>query len=104
MSLYVQKFGGTSVADIDCIKRVARRVKRTCRQGHQVVVVVSARAGVTNDLVSRAAAITAGTFSFNQFSVVFVYQLFVIFWGFFFHCNQYFFAKLAGYFVLVFRR
>ena len=58
MSLFVQKFGGTSVGDIDRIKRVARRVKRTWRQGHQVVVVVSARAGVTNELISRAAAIT----------------------------------------------
>ncbi|MBG30191.1 MAG: aspartate kinase [Opitutae bacterium] len=58
MSLLVQKFGGTSVADIDHIKNVARRVKRTWKQGHKVVVVVSARAGVTNKLISRAAAIT----------------------------------------------
>ena len=58
MSLLVQKFGGTSVADVNRIKNVARRVKRTWKQGHQVVVVVSARAGVTNELISRAAAIT----------------------------------------------
>ncbi len=58
MSLFVQKFGGTSVGDVDRIKNVARRVKRTWKQGHQVVVVVSARAGVTNDLIARAAAIT----------------------------------------------
>ncbi|MBL63891.1 MAG: aspartate kinase [Opitutae bacterium] len=58
MSLLVQKFGGTSVADVDRIKKVARRIKRTVKQGHQVVAVVSARAGVTNNLISRAAAIT----------------------------------------------
>jgi aspartate kinase len=57
MNLIVQKYGGTSVADVSCIKRVARRVKRTWSQGHKVVVVVSARAGVTNDLISRANAI-----------------------------------------------
>ncbi|MDE0577171.1 MAG: aspartate kinase [Opitutales bacterium] len=57
MNLIVQKYGGTSLADVSCIKRVARRVKRTWNQGHKVVVVVSARAGVTNDLISRANAI-----------------------------------------------
>ena len=53
MNLIVQKYGGTSLADVSCIKRVARRVKRTWNQGHKVVVVVSARAGVTNELISR---------------------------------------------------
>ena len=57
MSIVVQKYGGTSVADISCIKRVARRVKKTCAAGHKVVVVVSARAGVTNELIERAKAI-----------------------------------------------
>ena len=57
MNLIVQKYGGTSLADVSCIKRVARRVKRTWSQGNKVVVVVSARAGVTNDLISRANAI-----------------------------------------------
>ena len=57
MSIVVQKFGGTSVADISCIKRVARRVKKTWAAGHKVVVVVSARAGVTNELIERAKAI-----------------------------------------------
>ncbi|SVE04514.1 uncharacterized protein METZ01_LOCUS457368, partial [marine metagenome] len=45
------------VADVGCIKRVARRVKRTWSQGNKVVVVVSARAGVTNELIARANAI-----------------------------------------------
>ena len=57
MSIVVQKFGGTSVADVDCIKRVAKRVKRTLTEGNQVVIVVSARAGVTNQLIERASAI-----------------------------------------------
>ena len=47
----VQKFGGTSVADIAHIKRVARRVKAEVDAGNQVAVVTSAMAGVTNQLV-----------------------------------------------------
>ena len=57
MNIIVKKFGGTSVGDVDRIKRVARRVKRTWSDGHAVVVVVSARAGVTNSLIERAKAI-----------------------------------------------
>jgi len=57
MNIIVKKFGGTSVADVDRIKRVARQVKRTWSNGHAVVVVVSARAGVTNSLIERAKAI-----------------------------------------------
>ena len=44
----VMKFGGSSVADLDRIRRVARRVKAECDDGHQVAVVVSAMAGETN--------------------------------------------------------
>ncbi len=51
MALIVQKFGGTSVADIERIKRVATLVKREVDAGHQVIVVVSAMSGVTNQLV-----------------------------------------------------
>ncbi len=51
MARIVQKFGGTSVADTDRIKAVARRVKREVDAGNQVAVVVSAMAGVTNQLV-----------------------------------------------------
>ncbi len=54
MSLVVQKYGGTSVADIDCIRNVARRVIRTREQGHAVVVVLSAMAGVTDSLIALA--------------------------------------------------
>ncbi len=51
MARIVQKFGGTSVAGIDRIKAVARRVKREIDAGNQVAVVVSAMAGATNQLV-----------------------------------------------------
>jgi len=46
------KFGGTSVADLDRIRNVARHVKREVDAGHEVAVVVSAMAGVTNQLVA----------------------------------------------------
>ena len=46
------KFGGTSVADLDRIRNVARRVKREVDAGHEVAVVVSAMAGTTNQLVA----------------------------------------------------
>ncbi len=51
MARIVMKFGGTSVADLDRIRNVAARVKREVEAGHQVAVVVSAMAGVTNQLV-----------------------------------------------------
>src|SRR3954463_14278750 len=58
MARLVMKFGGTSVADIDRIKNVARHVKREVNAGHEVAVVVSAMSGKTNELVAwcRAAA------------------------------------------------
>jgi aspartate kinase len=52
MSRLVMKFGGTSVADIERICNVARHVKREVDAGHEVAVVVSAMAGVTNQLVA----------------------------------------------------
>ena len=57
MALIVQKFGGTSVADIARIKHVATVVKRDRDAGHQVIVVVSAMAGVTNQLVDYCAQV-----------------------------------------------
>jgi aspartate kinase len=54
MSLIVQKYGGTSVGNPDRIKNVAARVKRTREEGHQVVVVVSAMSGVTDNLIKLA--------------------------------------------------
>jgi len=54
----VKKFGGTSVADIERIQAVARRVKQAVDAGDEVAVVVSAMAGVTNRLVGYANAIS----------------------------------------------
>jgi aspartate kinase len=51
MARIVMKFGGTSVADLDRIRNVASRVRREVEAGHEVAVVVSAMAGVTNQLV-----------------------------------------------------
>ena len=56
MSRIVAKFGGTSVADLDRIRAVAARIKREHDSGHQIAVVVSAMAGVTNDLVDLTRA------------------------------------------------
>jgi aspartate kinase len=52
MARLVMKFGGTSVADIERIRNVARHVKREWDAGHDVAVVVSAMAGATNRLVA----------------------------------------------------
>ena len=57
MSLLVQKFGGTSVADPERIKNVARRVAKTYDQGNDVVVILSAMAGVTDNLIGMAQAV-----------------------------------------------
>ena len=58
MALIVQKYGGTSVADTDRIRTVAQRVIRTYSAGNDVVVVLSAMAGVTNRLIQLAHQIT----------------------------------------------
>src|SRR4029450_1724271 len=54
MALIVQKYGGTSVGSVDRIRNVARRVARYHRDGHQLVIVVSAMAGETNRLLGLA--------------------------------------------------
>jgi aspartate kinase len=54
MALIVQKYGGTSVGDVDRIKNVARRVSQARAAGHDVVVVVSAMAGETDRLIGLA--------------------------------------------------
>ncbi len=58
MTRIVQKFGGTSVGDVERIRAVAERVKRTVESGAEVAVVVSAMAGVTNRLVDLVSAIS----------------------------------------------
>jgi len=57
MARIVMKFGGTSVADLDRIRNAANRVRREVDAGHEVAVVVSAMAGVTNQLVAWCAAL-----------------------------------------------
>jgi len=59
MALIIQKYGGTSVANPECIRSVARRVARYKALGHQVVVVVSAMSGETNKLINLAKEIMA---------------------------------------------
>lgn len=59
MALFVQKFGGTSVGTLDRIHRVAERVEKTVRAGHQVVVVLSAMSGETDRLMKLAHEITS---------------------------------------------
>jgi aspartate kinase len=54
MRLVVQKYGGTSVATPECIRNVARRLVKTQREGCQVVAVISAMAGVTDNLLKLA--------------------------------------------------
>ena len=52
--LIVQKYGGTSVANVERIKAVAERVVKTAKEGHKVAVVVSAMAGETDKLINLA--------------------------------------------------
>ena len=58
MGLIVQKFGGSSVADAEGMKRVAARIVATKKAGHQVVVVVSAMGDTTDELIDLANAVT----------------------------------------------
>jgi aspartate kinase len=58
MGLIVQKFGGTSVADIERIRNVAGRVTKTYDQGKDVVVILSAMAGITDSLLNMANQVT----------------------------------------------
>ena len=54
MRILVQKFGGSSVADLECMKKVRSKVLAAHEEGYKVVVVLSARAGQTNGLLERA--------------------------------------------------
>ena len=54
MGRIVQKFGGSSVADAESIKRVARRIARTRGEGHDVIIVISAMGDTTDDLMDLA--------------------------------------------------
>ena len=56
----VQKFGGTSVANIEAVRSMAKKVKAEVKHGNEVVVVVSAMAGTTSELVSWANQVGSG--------------------------------------------
>jgi aspartate kinase len=58
VALIVQKYGGSSVADAESIKRVARRIVATCAKGNQVAVVVSAMGDTTDELIDLAGEIS----------------------------------------------
>ena len=58
MALVVQKFGGSSVADAESIRRVARRIVETRRAGNDVVVVVSAMGDTTDELIDLASSVS----------------------------------------------
>lgn len=59
MALIVQKYGGSSVADVDSLKRVARRIIETKRRGNDVAVVVSAMGDTTDDLIDQAMSVNS---------------------------------------------
>ncbi len=59
MALLVQKFGGTSVADVERIQAVARRIARCREDGHELVIVVSAMGHTTDELTGLARAISS---------------------------------------------
>ncbi|MFH2009770.1 MAG: aspartate kinase [bacterium] len=59
MNVIVQKYGGSSVADVSGLRRVAERVAQTRRDGHRVVVVISAMGDTTDELLKLAGEVTA---------------------------------------------
>src|ERR1700691_5843777 len=72
MARLVMKFGGTSVADIDRLRNVARHARRGVDAGHDVAVVVSAMSGTTNQLVAwcEAALKTRQIFDAREYDTV----------------------------------
>ena len=69
MEFVVLKFGGTSVADVPQIKKIALKVKDEVDQGNKVIVVVSAMSGVTNNLIDLVNQ-TSKNFSLSEYDVV----------------------------------
>ena len=67
MGLIVQKYGGSSVADAESMKRVANRIVATKKAGNQVVVVVSAMGDTTDELIDLANQITPLAEGFRNF-------------------------------------
>ena len=69
MKLVVLKFGGTSVADIPQIKKIALKVKGEVELGNKVIVVVSAMSGVTNNLISLVKEVSKN-FSYSEYDTI----------------------------------
>lgn len=69
MALLVMKFGGTSVADLDRIKNAAEKVRREVERGYDVIVIVSAMSGKTNELVGWVEA-TSPLFDAREYDAV----------------------------------
>lgn len=70
MALYVQKYGGTSVGSVERIEAVAEKIQGFKRQGHDIVVVVSAMSGETNRLIGLAKEIQPHTPSPREMDVL----------------------------------
>ena len=70
MAVIVQKYGGTSVADLEKIQAIARRVARTREDGNDVVVVLSAMAGETDRLVNLATSAAGGEPDRREYDVI----------------------------------
>ena len=70
VSLIVQKYGGTSLGDLDRISRVADRIKRSLDGGHQVVVVVSAMSGETNRLTDMGREVAGAEIDRREMDVL----------------------------------
>ena len=69
MKLVVLKFGGTSVADIPQIKKIALKVKGEAEKGYKVIVVVSAMSGVTNNLIDLVKQ-ASENFSYSEYDTI----------------------------------
>ena len=63
------KFGGTSVADINCIKKVAEKVANQFQENKKIVVVVSAMSGITNSLIDQVKK-TSENFPYSEYDTV----------------------------------
>ena len=69
MKLVVLKFGGTSVADVPQIKKIALKVKEEVKLGNKVIVVVSAMSGVTNNLIDLVKQ-TSKNFPYSEYDTI----------------------------------
>lgn len=70
MSLFVQKFGGSSLASLDNIKSIAQKIKKAKQSGHDIVVVASAMGGETDKLVAMGQQLSAGLPSLREIDVL----------------------------------